>query len=175
MAADRRTFRRSETAATGPRLIQHFTLWSPIASLSLKSSGAALLRLPIRLFSVKPGLIMKSAKTKFVVISAFGLASIVGIFVSAQTPTPSKTSGQELPVHLLLTCANVTKAKLVTALSPRPSATYRFKIGNDTIGTLPADTSLPPCPGNTLSGNSTQKATFNNTKELRTFLDAAGL
>jgi predicted RNA binding protein YcfA (HicA-like mRNA interferase family) len=40
MAADRRTFRRSETAATGLRLIQHFTLWSPIASVPLKSSGA---------------------------------------------------------------------------------------------------------------------------------------
>ncbi len=118
---------------------------------------------------------MKSPKMKFVVISTIGLASVVGIFVSAQTPTPSKTSGQELPVHLLLTCANVTKDKLMHALEGRPSGTYRFKIGNETIGTLPADPSLPPCPGNTVSGNSTQKATFNNTKELRTFLDAAGL
>jgi hypothetical protein len=118
---------------------------------------------------------MKSPKMKLVVISAIALASVVGIFVSAQSPPPVKTSGQELPVHLLLTCANVTKAKLMSALSDRPTDTYRFKIGNDTIGTLPADPSLPPCPGNTLSGNSTQKATFNNTKELRAFLDAAGL
>jgi hypothetical protein len=117
---------------------------------------------------------MKSPKMKFIVISAIGLASVVGILVSAQSPTPSKTSGQDLPVHLLLTCANVTKAKLVAALSDRPNDTYRFQIGTDTIGTLPV-TTPPPCPANTLSGNSTQKATFNSTKELRAFLDAAGL
>ena len=116
---------------------------------------------------------MKTPKMKFVVISAIGLASIVGIFVSAQSPTP-RTSGQNLPVHLELTCANVTKDKLVAALSPRPSNTYKFKIGDDSIGTLPT-TTPPPCPGNTVNGNSTQKVNFNNTKELRAFLDAAGL
>jgi hypothetical protein len=116
---------------------------------------------------------MKSPKAKFVVISTIGLASIVGVFVSAQSPTPS-VSGQDLPVHIVMSCASVDKAKLMAALSDRPPYTYRFQCGNDTIGALPAITP-PPCPSARLSGNSTQKATFANTKELRAFLDAAGL
>ena len=116
---------------------------------------------------------MKSAKTTFVVISAIGLVSVVGIFVSAQSPAPSAV-GQDLPFHLVLTCADVTKDKLVAASSPRPSDTYRFEFGTDVIGTLPHDSSLTPCPAH-FNGSSTQKAKFANTKELRKFLKTAGL
>jgi hypothetical protein len=61
---------------------------------------------------------MKSPKTKFIVISAIGFVSIVGIFVSAQSPTPT-VSGQDLPVHLVVSCAKVNKGDLVAALTPR--------------------------------------------------------
>ena len=116
---------------------------------------------------------MKTPKTKFVVISAIGLASIVGIFVSAQSPTPSTV--KELPFHLVMQCASVEKAKVQAAASPLPSDTYRFEFGpNDVIGTLPHDSSLAPCPAHFIP-NSTQTAKFANTKELRAFLDAAGL
>ena len=117
---------------------------------------------------------MKSPNTKFIVISAIGLASIVGIFVSAQSPTPS-TSGQDLPFHLVMECAKVDKAKLMAALKARPSDTYRVQYENDSpVGTLPVSTP-PPCTADKLNGSSTQKATFANTKELRDFLTAAGL
>jgi hypothetical protein len=116
---------------------------------------------------------MKIPKTKFVVISAIGLASIVGIFVSAQSPVPS-TSDQDLPVHLVMACAKCQKAKLQAALKPRPSPTYRWKYDSDPpVGTLP-ESSPPPCGGAHAIGNATQKGTFANTKELRAFLDAAG-
>ena len=117
---------------------------------------------------------MKSPKMKVVVISAFGLASIVGIFVSAQTPTPSKTSGQDLPVQLVMACVPVDKTKLTSAENSRPSDTYRIQYGGDpSVGTLPA-ISPPPCPVG-LVGNATQRATFKNTQELHDFLTAAGL
>lgn len=116
---------------------------------------------------------MKSPKTKFVVISAIGLASIVGIFVSAQSPTPSP-SGQNLPVQLVMACVPVDKTKLTTAENSRPADTYRIQYdGDPSVGTLPA-ISPPPCPVG-LVGNATQRATFKNTQELHTFLTAAGL
>jgi hypothetical protein len=117
---------------------------------------------------------MKSPKMKFVVISAIGLASIVGIFVSAQSPGPSGTSGQDLPVQLVMACVKVNKVKLMDALKNRPSDTYRIQYEGDApVGTLP-NMSPPPCPAGFV-GNSTQRATFKNTQELDDFLKAAGL
>jgi hypothetical protein len=125
---------------------------------------------------------MKSPKTKFVVISAIGLAPIVGIFVFAQSPTPSGTSGQDLPVQLVMACVGVKKAKLLAALAKRPKDTYKFQYeteesggGSEEVGggTLPP-MSPPPCPVG-LVGNATQRATFKNTQELRAFMDKAGL
>ena len=117
---------------------------------------------------------MKSPKTKFVVISAIGLASIIGIFVFAQTPTPSP-SGQDLPVQLVMACVPVNKAKLTTAENNRPSDTYRIQYGSETaVGTLPPTSCTPPCPTG-LVGNATQRATFGSTQELRAFMDKAGL
>ncbi len=116
---------------------------------------------------------MKSPKTKFVVISAIGLASIVGIFVSAQTPKPG-TTGQDLPVQLVMACVPVDKTKLTNAENNRPSDTYRIQYeGEAFVGTLP-NMSPPPCLTG-LVGNATQRATFKNTQELRKFLDDAGL
>ena len=116
---------------------------------------------------------MKSPKTKFVVISAIGLASIVGIFVSAQTPKPG-TAGQDLPVQVVMACIPVDKTKLTDALKDRSSDTYRIQYeGEASIGTLP-NMSPPPCLTG-LVGNATQRATFKSTQELRAFLDKAGL
>ena len=116
---------------------------------------------------------MKSPKTKFVVILAIGLASIVGIFVSAQTPKPA-TAGQDLPVQLVMACVPVDKTKLTDALKNRPSDTYRIQDGsNAPVGTLPS-MSPPPCMIG-LVGNATQRATFASTQELRAFMDKAGL
>ena|SRR5437016_3364215 len=117
---------------------------------------------------------MKTPKTKFVVISAIGLASIVGILVFAQSPAPS-TSGQDLPFHLVMVCASVDKAKLMAALKARPKDTYRVQYDTDApVGALPIPTPSP-CPADKFSGSATQKATFKNTKQLRDFLTAAGL
>ena len=117
---------------------------------------------------------MRSPKTKFVVISAIALFSIVGIFVSAQSPAPS-TSGQDRPFQLVMVCATVEKTKLMTALKALPSNTYRFQYEKDSpVGTFP-DTSPSPCPADKLNGSSTQRATFANTTELHAFLTAAGL
>src|SRR6476661_1822208 len=116
---------------------------------------------------------MRSPKTKFVVISAIGLASIVGIFACAQLPT-SSVAGQGLPVQLVMTCVLVNKSKLMNALNDRPSDTYRIQYeGGAPMGTLP-NTSPPPCPPGFV-GNATQKATFARTRELRAFMDKAGL
>jgi hypothetical protein len=116
---------------------------------------------------------MKSPKTKFIVISAIALASIVGIFVSAQSPTPTP-SGQNLPVQIVMACVPVDKAKLDSALAARPQDTYRIQYeGLASVGTLPSMTP-PPCLTG-LVGNATQRATFKNTQELRSFLDKAGL
>ena len=116
---------------------------------------------------------MKSPKMKFIVISAIGLASIVGIFVSAQSPTPSP-SGQNLPVQLVMACVPVDKAKLMDALKSWPSDTYKIQYGSEAgVGTLPS-MSPPPCPVGFV-GNATQRATFASTSELRTFMDKAGL
>jgi hypothetical protein len=116
---------------------------------------------------------MKSPKMKFVVISAIGLASIVGIFVFAQSPKPD-TAGQDLPVQLVMACVPVDKTKLTTALNARPSDTYRIQYeGDASVGTLP-NMSPPPCLTG-LVGNATQRATFKSTQELRAFLDKAGL
>ena len=117
---------------------------------------------------------MKSPKMKFVVISAISLVSIVGIFVSAQSPTPT-VSGQNLPFHLVMVCAKVDKAKLMAALAKRPKDSYAFQYDNDApVGTLPIP-SPTPCSADKLNGSSTQKATFANTTDLRTFLNDAGL
>ena len=116
---------------------------------------------------------MKSPKMKFVVISAIGLASIVGIFVFAQSPKPD-TAGQDLPVQLVMACVPVDKTKLMGALENRPSDSYRIQYQGDApVGTLPT-MSPPPCLTG-LVGNATQRATFKSTQELRTFLDKAGL
>ena len=115
---------------------------------------------------------MKTPKTKFVVISVIGLASIVGIFVSAQTPKPA-TTGQDLPVQIVMSCVPVDKAKLMSALGGLPQDTYRIQYGSETVGTLPNITP-PPCPIG-LVGNATQRATFKSTTDLRAFLTAAGL
>jgi hypothetical protein len=124
---------------------------------------------------------MKSPKTKFILISAIGLVSIVGIFVSAQSPSPTSTmSGQDLPVHLVVACAKVTKADLIDALKTRPKDTYKLQYKpeggpiEDLDGTLPA-ISPPPCASDRLNGNATQRAVFKNTKELHKFLVDAGL
>jgi hypothetical protein len=117
---------------------------------------------------------MKTPKMKFVVISAIGLASIVGIFVSAQSPTPG-ASGPDRPFHLVMVCATVDHTKLTYALKTRPSDSYRVKDGNNTVGTLPPMTTPPPCPAAHFQGNATQRAVFASTKELRDFLTAAGL
>jgi hypothetical protein len=116
---------------------------------------------------------MKFPKMKFVVISAISLLFIVGIFVSAQSPTPSPT-GQNLPVQLVMACVPVDKTKLTNAENSRPSDTYRIQYeGGAEVGTLPTITP-PPCLTG-LVGNATQRATFKNTQELRAFLDKAGL
>ena len=116
---------------------------------------------------------MKIPRTKFVVISAIGLASIVGIFVFAQSPAPS-TSGQDLPFHLVMVCASVDKAKLMAALKDRPSGTYRIRYEADPpVGQL--DNTSPPSCAIGLVGNATQKATFANTTELRAFMVKVGL
>jgi len=116
---------------------------------------------------------MKTPKTKFVVISAISLVSIVGIFVLAQTPTPSAT-GQDLPVQLVMACVPVDKTKLMDELKNRPSDTYRIQYAGDApVGTLPT-MNPPPCPVGFV-GNATQRATFKNTQELHDFLTAAGL
>lgn len=119
---------------------------------------------------------MKIPKTKFVIISAIGLASIVGIFVFAQSPAPS-ASGQDLPFHLVMKCVPVEKGKLNAALKARPPETYRWQYDSDPpVGTLPPDPSVGPHPcAAHFQGNGTQKGTFANTKELRAFLDTAGL
>jgi hypothetical protein len=115
----------------------------------------------------------KSPKMKFVVISTIALASIVGIFVSAQSPTPSP-SGQNLPVQIVMACVPVNKANLMSALQARPQDTYRIQYGSETaVGTLPA-ISPPPCLEGFV-GNATQRATFKSTAELDAFLKAAGL
>jgi hypothetical protein len=117
---------------------------------------------------------MKTPKTKFVVISAIGLASIVGIFVFAESPAP-KVSGQDNPVQLVMACVPVDKTKLTTAENSRPSDTYRIQYGSETaVGTLPPASCTPPCPVG-LVGNATQRATFGSTQELRAFMDKAGL
>jgi hypothetical protein len=116
---------------------------------------------------------MKSPKTKFVVISAISLVSIVGIFVCAQTPVHG-TAGQDLPVQLVMACVRVDKVKLMDELKNRPSDTYRIQYeGDASVGTLPT-MSPPPCLTG-LVGNATQRATFGSTQELRAFMDKAGL
>jgi hypothetical protein len=142
------------------------------------------LRLPIKLFSVKPAQIMKSPKTKFVVISAIGLASIFGIFVFAQSPKPG-TPGQDLPIQLVTACARASKGNLMHALAKRPKDTYKFRyqaadsgadLGEDLGGgTLPPMSPPPSCYPEGIVGNATQRATFKNTQELRDFLTAADL
>jgi len=118
---------------------------------------------------------MKAPRIIFVVISTIGLASVVGIFVFAQSPTPS-TIRQDLPFHLVLECADVNKAKLLAALAKRPKDTYNFRYENQDLGDgtllLPTPT---PCPSTHLVGNATQKAKFANTTELHAFLKDAGL
>jgi hypothetical protein len=124
---------------------------------------------------------MRSPKTKFVVISAIGLASIVGIFVSAQSPTPT-VSRQDFPFHLVMECATVDKAKLLDALTNRPKGTHKFQYQRNSGspiehvggGTLPIPTATP-CPSDRLNGNATQRALFRNTKELSDFLKAISL
>ena len=121
---------------------------------------------------------MKPRKTKFIVISAIALASVVGIFVSAQSPRPQSpkpaTAGQDLPVQIVMACVPVTKANLMSALEARPEGTYRIQYGSETaIGKLPSMTP-PPCPEGFV-GNATQRATFQSTAELDAFLKAAGL
>jgi hypothetical protein len=149
-------------------------LRTSVASVPLKSSRAALLCLSNGLFPVKSEQIMKAPKIMFVVISTIGLASIVGIFVFAQSPAPS-TNGQDLPFHLVMVCAKVDKAKLMAALKARPKDTYRIQYDTDApVGTLPIPTPSP-CSADKFNGKSTQKATFENTTELHAFLTAAGL
>jgi hypothetical protein len=143
--------------------------------LPLKSSRATFYACQSGLFSVKSEEIMKSPKTKFVVISAIGLTSVVGIFVFAQSPTPS-TIGKDLPFHVVLECADVNKAKLKAALAKRPKDTYNFRYEDQDLGDgtllLPTPT---PCPSAHFVGNATQKAKFANTTELKQFLKDAGL
>jgi hypothetical protein len=116
---------------------------------------------------------MKSPKMKFIIISAIGLVSIVGIFVSAQSPKPN-AGGADLPVQILMSCVPVDKTKLTNAETSRPSDTYLIQYdGGALAGTLPA-ISPPPCAIG-LVGNATQRATFQSTKDLRAFMDKAGL
>ena len=116
---------------------------------------------------------MKTPKTKFVVISAIGLASIVGIFVFAQSPVPS-TSDQELRFHIVVDCSRVDEGKLMAALKDRPPGTYRIRYEADPpVGQL--DNTSPPSCAIGLVGNATQKATFANTTELRAFMVKVGL
>jgi hypothetical protein len=120
---------------------------------------------------------MKSPKTKFVVISAIGLVSIVGIFVFAQSPTPTPND-QDFPVQLMMRkCAHLDRARLMCALGPLPENTYRIRYDNENpIGTLPDISPTPrPCPDTHLVGNATQRAMFKNTQELHAFLDTSGL
>jgi len=139
------------------------------------------LRLPISLFFVKPGEIMKSPKTKFIVISVIGPAFIVGIFVSAQSPTPSPKP-EDLPFHFVMKCATVDRGKLLYALSKRPKDTHKFQYQRQVDspiedlggGTLPIPTATP-CPSDRFTGNATQRAVFGNTKDLHKFLKRAGL
>jgi hypothetical protein len=113
---------------------------------------------------------MKSPKTKFVVISTIGLASIVGIFACAQWPVPH--TGQEVPVYLVIRCVGVNKGKIMAALKDRPLDTYRFRYEADLpVGNLD-NTSPPSCDAH-LVGNATQKARFATTTELRAFMDKA--
>jgi len=117
---------------------------------------------------------MKAPRIEFVVISAIGLASIVGIFVFAQSPT-SSTSGEKLPFHLELECVmTVDKGKLLAALTNRPKDTFKFRWEAEDLGggTLPVQT---PSPCTHFVGNATQKAKFANTTELKQFLTDAGL
>jgi hypothetical protein len=117
---------------------------------------------------------MKSPRTKFVVISAIGLAFIVGIFVLAQSPVRSTSGHDDLPIKLVMGCTTVDKTKLNEALGPRPKKTYRFKYENESpVGEL--DNSSPPACTSRFTGNATQRAKFANTTELHTFLTAAGL
>ncbi len=119
---------------------------------------------------------MKSPKMKFVVISAIGLASIVGVFIFAQSPVRSTSGEDDLPVKLVLGCTHVDHGKLNKALGVRPKETYRFRYEReDPVGNLPDSAPLPPPCVTHLVGNATQKARFANTLELHTFLDAAGL
>ena len=123
---------------------------------------------------------MKSPGTKFIIISAIGLASTVGILVLAQSPTPSP-SGQDLPFHLVMVCAKVSHDKLTDALKTCAKDTYKLQYkpeGGETEdlgGTLSPMTTPPPCPSDRLNGNATQRAVFKNTKDLRKFLKRAGL
>jgi hypothetical protein len=109
---------------------------------------------------------------KFVVVSTFGLASIVGIFACAQWPVPG--TGQEVPVYLVMKCTGVNKVKLMAALHDRPLDTYKFRYEADPpVGAL--DNTSPPSCDARFVGNATQKARFATTKELRAFMDKAGL
>ena len=115
---------------------------------------------------------MKSPKMKFIVISAIGLLSIVGIFVFAESPAP-KVGGQDNPVQLVMACVPVDKANLTTAENNRPSDTNRIQYGGEVPkGTLPSVSCAPPCPAG-LVGNATQRATFGSTSELRAFMGKA--
>ena len=125
---------------------------------------------------------MKSPGTKFITVLAIGLASVVGIFVCAQSPTPSPKP-EDLPFHLVMKCATVDHDNLLNALTElRPKATYKFQYqreANSPIedlgeGELPIPTATP-CPSNRLNGNATQRAVFNTATELRKFLKKAGL
>jgi hypothetical protein len=114
---------------------------------------------------------MKAPKIISVVISTIGLASILSIFVFAQSPTPSPIA-QDLPFDLVLECATVDKAKLATALAKRPKDSYKFQYESQDIGggSLAVPTP-PPCPSSHFVANATQKAKFANTTELRDFLN----
>ena len=115
---------------------------------------------------------MKSPKIKFIVISAIGLVSIVGIFACAQWPVPG--TGQEVPVYLVMRCVGVNKGKLMAALNDRPLDTYKFRYEADPpVGHL--DNTSPPSCDTHFTGNATQKARFATTRELHTFLEKAGL
>ena len=116
---------------------------------------------------------MKAPKTKLIVISAIGVASILGIFVFAESPAP-KVGGQDLPVQIVMACVPVDKAKLMRALRKRPADDYKIQYqGEASVGKLP-HMSPPPCMAG-IVGNATQRVTFKNTQELRAFLNTAGL
>lgn len=120
-------------------------------------------------------LTMKAPKTKLIVISAIGVASIVGTFLFAESKAP-KVGGQDLPVQIVMACVPVDKAKLNRALAGRPKDDYRIQYqGVASVGKLPKmSPSPPPCMAG-IVGNATQRVTFKNTQELRSFLDTAGL